>query len=74
MASQAGNLELAELKGNWKMEEEFANIVNDISLVDINQAFVKYSNAINWTYLGKKDMISEEGFLQPKKATIPVKP
>lgn len=73
MASQAGNLGLAELKGNWKMAEEFANIVNDISLVDINQAFVKYSNAISWTYLGKKDMISEEDFLQPKKATIPVK-
>ena len=50
MALQAGNLGLAELKGNWKMAEEFANIVNDISLMDINQAFVKYSNAISWTY------------------------
>lgn len=73
MASQAGNLGLAELKGNWKMAEEFANIVNDISLTDINQAFAKYTDAISWTYLGKKDMIDEADFLQPKEATIPVK-
>jgi predicted Zn-dependent peptidase len=74
MALQAGNLGLAELKGNWKMAEEFANIVNDITLLDINQAMVNYSNAISWTYLGKKDMISEEDFLQPKKLDkIPVK-
>jgi predicted Zn-dependent peptidase len=74
MASQSGNLGLAELKGNWKMAEEFANIVNDISLDDINNAIKKYTETISWTYLGKKDMINEGDFLQPVKLLeIPIK-
>ena len=74
MASQSGNLGLAELKGNWKMAEEFANIVNDISLDDINSAIKNYTKSISWTYLGKKDMINEEDFLQPDKLVeIPIK-
>ena len=66
MASQSRNLGLADLKGNWEMAEEFANIVNDISLDDINGAIKKYSENITWTYLGKKDMVNEEDFVQPK--------
>ncbi|PKP29120.1 MAG: hypothetical protein CVU01_01580 [Bacteroidetes bacterium HGW-Bacteroidetes-18] len=74
MDSQSGNLGLAELKGNWKMAEEFANIVNDISLDDINSAIKKYTESISWTYLGKKDMINEADFLQPVKLLeIPIK-
>ena len=74
MDSQSGNLGLAELKGNWKMAEEFANIVNDISLDDINNAIKKYTETISWTYLGKKDMINEGDFLQPVKLLeIPIK-
>jgi len=69
MGSQSANLGLSELKGNWKMAEEFANIVNDITLEDINSAIKEYSDVISWTYLGKKDMINEEDFLQPKKLT-----
>ena len=69
-----GNLGLAELKGNWEMAEEFANIVNDISLNDINNAIKKYTESISWTYLGKKDMINEEDFLQPDKLLeVPIK-
>lgn len=71
MAAQSGNLGLAELKGNWKMAEEFANIVNDINLDDINNVMKKYSETISWTYLGKKDMINESDFLQPKKLIKP---
>lgn len=66
MASQSRNLGLADLKGNWEMAEEFANIVNDISLEDINGAIKKYTDNITWTYLGKKDMVNEEDFVQPK--------
>lgn len=74
MDSQSGNLGLAELKGNWKMAEEFSNIVNDISLVDINNAIKKYTEKISWTYLGKKDMINEADFLQPAKLLeVPIK-
>jgi len=69
MSSQSANLGLSELKGNWQMAEEFANIVNDITLEDINGAIKEYSDVISWTYLGKKDMINEEDFLQPKKLT-----
>ncbi len=70
MAAQTGNLGLAELKGNWKIAEEFATIINDVSLDDINKAIKKYSEVISWTYLGKKDMITEEDFLQPKKLQV----
>ncbi len=75
MASQSRNLGLADLKGNWKMAEEFANIVNDISLEDINGAIKKYTDNITWTYLGKKDMVNEEDFVQPKpiKKELPIK-
>ena len=75
MASQSRNLGLADLKGNWEMAEEFANIVNDISLDDINNAIKKYTENITWTYLGKKDMVNEEDFIQPKalKEEIPIK-
>lgn len=75
MASQSRNLGLADLKGNWEMAEEFANIVNDISLDDINNAIKKYTDNITWTYLGKKDMVNEEDFVQPKpiKKEVPIK-
>lgn len=74
MDSQSGNLGLAELKGNWKLAEEFSNIVNDISLDDINKAIKKYTENISWTYLGKKDMINKGDFLQPDKLLeIPIK-
>lgn len=75
MASQSNNLGSAELKGNWKMAEDFANIVNDITLDDINNAMKKYAGTISWTYLGKEDMINEEDFLQPKELQdeVPIK-
>ena len=75
MASQSSNLGLAELKGNWKMSEEFSNIVNDITLEDMNNAIKKYTDKISWSYLGKKDMVNEEDFVQPKpiKKEIPIK-
>lgn len=74
MDSQSGNLGLAELKGNWKLAEEFSNIVNDISLDDINKAIKKYTENISWTYLGKKEMINKGDFLQPDKLLeIPIK-
>ena len=67
MASQTGNLGVAELNGDWKMSQEFDKIVNDISLDDINSVVKKYAGTISWTYLGKKDMITENDFLQPEK-------
>lgn len=72
MSSQSNNLGTAELKGNWEMAEDFANIVNDITLEDINNAMKKYAGTISWTYLGKKDMVNEEDFLQPKKLEDPI--
>lgn len=75
MSSQSNNLGLAELKGNWEMAEDFANIVNDINLEDINNVMKKYAGTISWTYLGKEDMVNEKDFLQPKKLedSIPIK-
>ena len=75
MSSQSNNLGTAELKGNWQMAEDFANIVNDITLDDINDAMKKYAGTISWTYLGKEDMINDDDFLQPKEIEneVPIK-
>jgi len=65
LASQSNSLGVNEMKGGWEMAENFTEEVNKVTLDDINRVIDKYSSQINWTYLGKKDMVKEEDFLQP---------
>jgi predicted Zn-dependent peptidase len=65
LASQSNSLGISEMKGGWEMAENFTEEVNKVTLDDINRVIDKYSSQINWTYLGKEDMIEEEDFLQP---------
>ena len=65
LASQTNSLGVNELKGGWEMAENFTKAVNAVTLDDINRVIDKYSGHINWTYLGKEDMVKEEDFLQP---------
>lgn len=65
LLSQSNALGTNELKGGWEMAEEFTANVNDVTLDDINRVIDKYSDVINWTYLGKADQVNEEDFKQP---------
>lgn len=65
LASQSNGLGVNEIKGGWEMAENFTKDVNAVSLEDINRVIDKYSSQINWTYLGKEDMVKDEDFLQP---------
>lgn len=73
LASQSQSLGSNELKGGWEMSEGFTDRVNSVTLDDINRVIDKYTDVINWTYLGKADMVNEEDFLQPGKVPDAVK-
>lgn len=73
LASQSQSLGTNELKGGWEMSENFTERVNAVTLEDINRVIDEYTDVINWTYLGKADMVSEQDFLQPGKVPDGVK-
>ncbi len=52
------------VRGNWKMYDEFVERVNKTTLKDLNRVMDQNTNAIVWTYLGKKIDISPEDFKQ----------
>jgi zinc protease len=69
-AAQSMTLGLNELAGTWKNAESFTADVNKTNIKDINTVFSKYSGAIRWTYLGKKDAVKEEDFKQTWKGNV----
>jgi predicted Zn-dependent peptidase len=52
------------VRGNWKMYDEFVQRVNTTTLKDLNRVMDQNTNAIVWTYLGKKADIKQEDFKQ----------
>lgn len=64
--SQTMSLGLAEVAGDWRKTESFMTEVDKATINDLNAAFKKYSNAINWTYLGKESAVSKDDFKQPQ--------
>lgn len=62
--NMADALGLAELNGGWEQLDKITEEVNNAKLEDLNKVFDKYSQAIVWTYLGKKDAVKEEDFKQ----------
>jgi zinc protease len=69
-SAQSQTLGINELGGNWKNAETFTEDVNKATLKDINNTFAKYTGAIRWTYLGKKDAVKEEDFKQTWKGNV----
>lgn len=69
-AAQSNALERAEATGSWKLDESFSTKVNAATLKQINFVFNKYTQAIRWTYLGKKDAVSKEDFKQTKHEKV----
>jgi len=65
LLTQSNSLGTSELKGGWEMAEEFTANVNAVTLEDINRVIDKFTDVINWTYLGQEDQVKEEDFKQP---------
>jgi zinc protease len=64
--AQTYALGVAEVAGSWKINETFMADVDKTTINDVNSAFKKYSNSINWMYLGKEAAVSKEDFKQPQ--------
>jgi len=69
-SAQSMTLGMYELSGDWKKAESFTDDVNKTTLKDVNTVFTKYTGAIRWTYLGKKDAVKEEDFKQTWKGNV----
>ncbi len=72
--NQSDALGVAEINGGWEQLDQITEAVNKAKLTDINKVFDKYSNAIVWTYLGKKDAVKEEDFKQTEPKEKKSKP
>ncbi len=65
-SAQSLSLGMAEVGGDWKQADALTERVNALTLNDLNSAIKKYTNAIQWTYLGKKAAVTEKDFKQLK--------
>jgi predicted Zn-dependent peptidase len=63
--SQASVLGLCEASGNWRIFDEINNKIEQVKTSDLNSVFNQYMNTVAWTYLGKKDLVTESDFKQP---------
>src|SRR5690606_10247233 len=66
-AAQTQNLGTYELISDWTLSEDINEMLQNVSLEDINNIFDKYSNIIKWSYLGDGTAVSKEDFKQVKK-------
>ena len=64
--AQTYSLGVAEIAGGWRIGESFMADVEKATIKDVNDVFKKYSNSINWMYLGKESAVSVEDFKQPQ--------
>jgi predicted Zn-dependent peptidase len=69
-AAQSGALGRSEATGSWKLDESLSDKVNNVKLKDLNNTFNKYTAAIRWSYLGKKDAVSKDDFKQTKHEKV----
>jgi zinc protease len=63
--SQTRMLGFCEASGNWRIFDEINNKIEEVKTADLNHVFDQYMNNIAWTYLGKKDQVTESDFKQP---------
>lgn len=55
----------SEMTGGWERVDTFTEDVLKTNVKEINGVMQKYGNKINWTYLGKEEMVKPEDFKQP---------
>jgi zinc protease len=64
-SSQAGVLGFCEASGNWRIFDAINSRIDQVNAADLNQVFDRYMNNVAWTYVGKKDKVTEADFKQP---------
>ena len=70
-AAQSYALGRAEVIGSYTLDDKFAAKVSATSLTEVNRVFKSYTQAIKWTYLGKKDDVAPADFKQTIKTDFP---
>jgi predicted Zn-dependent peptidase len=55
----ASSLGTCEVLGNWKMSEEFINLVQKTTPAEMSYVFRKYVKGVNWNYLGDQKAADE---------------
>jgi zinc protease len=64
-SSQASVLGFCEASGNWRIFDAINSQIDNVKSADLNHVFDKYMNNVAWTYVGKKDKVTESDFKQP---------
>jgi predicted Zn-dependent peptidase len=62
-----------EITGGWERSDSFTEDVLKVNVKEINEVMKRYGNTINWTYLGKEEMVKPEDFRQPVQPTKKMK-
>ena len=70
-AAQSYALGRSEIIGSYTLDDKFAAKVSATNLTEVNRVFKNYTNAIKWTYLGKKDDVAPADFKQTIKTDFP---
>ncbi|GIV33398.1 MAG: hypothetical protein KatS3mg031_0933 [Chitinophagales bacterium] len=65
-SAQSLSLGMAEIAGSYNLAETLTDRVNALTLTDLNEAFRKHTNVIQWVYLGKPEAITAKDFKQPE--------
>lgn len=65
-SAQSLSIGANEIAGSWKNYETFMANIDKVTVADMNKAFKKYSNSVNWMYLGKESEVTKEDFKQPQ--------
>ncbi len=63
-ASQSSAIGRWAVRGDVKGYEDFTNRVNAVTVKDVNRVIDQNTNAIIWTYLGKKSDVTDADFKQ----------
>jgi zinc protease len=66
-AAITGSLGMAEVLGDWQMEEKLPELINSVTVEQIDIALNQYIVGLRWAYLGDADQArdAEESFKQP---------
>ncbi len=58
-AQITNNLGLAEILGNWQYSDDLPQLVNMVTVEQVNRVINLYATGIKWTYLGNMDDIED---------------
>jgi|GEM_PF-121707 len=71
LAASIGQASLSP--GGLQHRENFIGLVEELNATDLTNAFKKYTNAINWTYLGDPSIVDQDVFLSSVEVLETVK-